>query len=97
MYTNRGPYKGCANYETFVMLIWLRSELASEVMACVSASLPCDAPICFCAVLIREHVDGVSPGLSGIWAELLDAALDEVDWEEIAQDFTDTYRFNEER
>lgn len=79
-------YNGWSNYETWAVALWLDNDEASQSWAygVVRRSTSDYAA----ADHLREAVTLHAPDLGGtLWADLLGAALESVDWLEVAQHF----------
>lgn len=76
------PYNGHANYETWLIVTWLRND---EGMADMVSGAGNDPRVL--ASRIHDKVDDQLPDLDGPWAALLNAALSEVDWVGVAKYF----------
>jgi len=80
-------YQGWHNYETWVVALWIDNEqcLQEEIFDIGRA---CSDPAAF-ADMIKEFIDELAPDLeASMFSDLLNSALGEVDWFELAR----TYR-----
>ncbi|SRR5258706_14736974 len=99
-------YNGWTNYETWVVNLWLDNEegtqsywaeRAEEVFRTSDAdqyNTKTERAVSDLAdELKREHEEN-TPDVSGVFADLLNAALSEVDWYEIAKNMVDSAKEN---
>ena len=95
--TTTDTYNGWTNYETWAVKLWIDNEehfyhYWREVAQAVwdqaeegnHSTRQQNAQYQLCQILKSEHEDEM-PELKGVWADLLGAAMQEVDWYEIAQ------------
>lgn len=89
-------YNGWANYETWVTKLWMDNDEGSYHYwqeAAVEVWEDSDDKDEFCssfaARLESEHEENAPTAESGVYADLLNAALSEVDWYEIAESFVE--------
>jgi len=91
-------YNGWANYETWVVKLWMDNEQGSqeffremtkEVIANPRQGnkvlTDAEYALIDLADALKEHFEDNTPETVGIYADLLNAALSEVDWREIAE------------
>jgi hypothetical protein len=83
-------YNGWSNYETWVVKLWIDNEQGSYEdwrgrtrAACKNADDKDEATGTLSHEL-KSEIEDASPLESGMYADLLNAALSEVDWMEIA-------------
>ena len=87
-------YNGWKNYETWCVNLWLTNEPETE--RCLRMLAQTNAGLSHRADRLRDYtldmngvIDGAgmytSPGLTGMYADLLRSALENVDWREIIQ------------
>lgn len=78
-------YNGWSNYETWAVKLWMDNEEWSQRYWAAEAEQYRDNPSGLADAIRGEHEDG-APELGGtVFADLLNAALGEVDWFEIAE------------
>lgn len=91
----RKEYNGYTNYETWAVALWIDNEQGSqEYWQCVAAELSSsDSPgyiadentqRCRLADRLKDEHEEALPELQGFAADLLNAAVSEVDWYDIA-------------
>lgn len=98
-----GPetYNGWRNYETWAVKLWIDNEEETVNywrQAAIDAWTDADADATFthrerarfilADRLKAEHEEAV-PELTGVWTDLLNAAMSEVGWDEIAESMID--------
>jgi hypothetical protein len=89
-------YNGWSNYETWNVALWLDNDegsyhywraIAEEIAETAGenqiTTLP--NPTYELSQLLKDHHEEHAPELAGTYADLLGAALSEVDWHEIAE------------
>ena len=87
-------YNGWTNYETWNVALWLDNEQGSYGYWTEAAEQAVnnadgdkdDAAIALAGMLESEHKDAM-PEVTGVFADLLGAALDAVNWREIAEHY----------
>lgn len=89
---NRNEYNGWTNYETWLVNLWQDNDQGEQTYWQEQAegclAVDSDRAVISLADIMREHYESASADLSGVtgfWADLLGAALSEVNWREIAQ------------
>jgi len=95
---NTKQYNGWTNYETWVVNVWIDNEEGTynywrEVAQEVSDDLETptngmtrmDEAVYLLTDRLREHYEENRPELTGVYADLIGAALAEVNWREIAE------------
>lgn len=94
-------YNGWTNYETWAVNLWMDNEQSTQNYWAgeAVAALRKDDPVSHLADRMSEEhqdaaIDLLSPlnGGSSVFADLLNAALSEVNWREIAQHWIDDHR-----
>lgn len=95
-------YQGWKNYETWCVKLWIDNEQSDyEYWREETRSLwtcndgDADVTRYQLADALKTSFDDAAPELRGMWADLLSAALSEVDWGEIAQAMIDDEDFEE--
>lgn len=96
---NTQKYNGWTNYETWLVNLWMDneegsqsyySEKAQEVYDSAQADAPFTreerATLDLADMLKDEYAEAV-PEVTGLWADMINAALSEVDWHEIAEHY----------
>ena len=94
---------GWSNYETWVVKLWLDNEEGSyhywreqTQELWFSTRQDKDDTIRELAQQLKSEHESNTPETVGVYADLLNAALAEVDWHEIAESLFDAEEFEEE-
>jgi hypothetical protein len=111
--TNDKKYNGWSNYETWNVALWIdndwgmythRQEMAQDAWDAAETSpngiqLRLDTAQARLAVALKDWVEEMNPIASenSLFTDLLNAALGEVDWHEIAENFLTDVEKTEER
>lgn len=85
-------YNGWANYETWLVNLWLTEDPYTEELISEWAKEIEDYKL---AQTLEDYVDDMADAediRSGLIQDLIKAAMSEVDWEEIAQHYIEDYR-----
>lgn len=92
-------YNGWSNYQTWLVNLWFDNEEYGQTMLRQFAkdSIRCaelhgrdrDNAVYECSKMIQNEVEENIPELEGMFADLLSAALQEVNWYEIAEHIVD--------
>jgi len=93
---NNKEYNGWYNYETWVVSLWMDNEqgtydywrsVANDLVSLESPEFIADANTraCRLADRIKDEHEQALPELQGFPADLLNAAMSEVNWYEIAE------------
>ena len=93
---NHDPYNGWYNYETWLCALWLQNDQNScEYWDEVTNEV---ADIEDLSNYIKEQVEECNPVTeeSGLYADLMNAAIAEVNYYEIAKHFWEDYRIDDE-
>ena len=100
-------HEGWSNYETWAVKLWIDNEEAESLMWAEEAAgyLDEDGDALYetsrrrLAALLKEGYEENMPELEGVYADLLNAALSEVNWREIAesllQSAEEQYKYDE--
>ena len=85
-------YQGWANYETWAVALWLNNEQSSQAKATAIASQACSEDDA--AEAIERWIESMNPlaDEGTLFSQLLQAALSEVDWYDVAAAFDDKRR-----
>lgn len=84
-------YNGWKNYETWVVNLWLTDDgghFMSEIAEGVKDE---EHPGLRLADILKEQVEDGMPDIDGMYSDLLSAAIDAVDFDEIGETFMEDY------
>ena len=87
--TNK-DYNGWTNYETWVTALWIEDGSYNyRCELCEAAKNQSDNPTSHLAETIKDWIEGLNPlaDKAGLFSDLINAALNEVNWHEIAENF----------
>ena len=88
-------YNGWKNYETWAVKLWMDNEESTyrhwrdESRRLARKALDRDEFLASLADALKDAHNDEAPELDGVWADLLGAALSEVDWHEVAESFVE--------
>mgnify|MGYP000884505089 FL=1 len=86
MVKNEEGYNGWTNYETWCVSLWIGNDegLYNEVQDMIRHK-----PVNDAADMLKDFIGDMNPLLddASLWSDLLGAALSEVDWYEIAENY----------
>jgi hypothetical protein len=87
--TNDNKCNGWTNHETWAVNLWITNESSSNdyYLEMAETNKAMDRDPWDLAQQIKDEIDAYRPELSGMYADLLGAALSSVDWLEIANAF----------
>ena len=109
--TNEKGYNGWSNYETWNVKLWIDNdegsydywrENAREAWKQASAgdawhgSTRKESAIAALARMLKDEHEENTPTVTGVYADLLNASLSEVNWHEIAEAMLDDEELTEE-
>lgn len=83
-------YNGWTNYETWVVALWMDNEQGVQQMWHETARDVGSAVEL--ADMVKESHEQNAPEVTGVFADLQNAALAEVDWLEIARNLLDAVK-----
>lgn len=86
------PYNGYWNFETYSVQIWIDNEEATQtfwrqraIQCWEESEEDSDESRCRLARMLKDDVEEWQPDIgNGLYADLLQAGLDEVNWHELA-------------
>ena len=91
----RKEYNGWTNYETWLVKLWMDNDEGSQEyfreMAEESFKTDGNDATISLADAVKEAHDEMLPDAQGFVADLLNAAMSEVDWREIAESLLSDY------
>ncbi len=101
---NEKQYNGWTNYETWLLKLWQdndqgdQSYWQEQTEECVKVDGKEDAVRSLSDIMKEQYSEQSNDlaGVTGFWADLMGAALSEVNWYEIAQSYVDEVQVNEE-
>ena len=87
-------YNGWTNYETWVVKLWMDNDQGTydyfrEIVTLLPDVRPGVAKLTALVDWLKEHHEEQVPDLEGFAADLLNAAMSEVNWHEIAASLID--------
>jgi hypothetical protein len=101
-------YNGWTNYETWCVGLWIDNDQAMQETWNDRAQYIVDRydrkhdkdsysdAACKLAEELKDEFEQNSPGLEGFWSDLLNSALSEVEWREVAESLCDSVETEEE-
>jgi len=90
-------YNGWANYETWCVNLWIDNDQGTQEMWAESTariweqSERKEEAVSALASMLKEELSVVPDEVTGMMADLLGAALGEVDWHEIAEHMVENH------
>jgi hypothetical protein len=89
-------YNGWTNYETWVVKLWIDNEEGSynywrEIAGEAAVSCTKLQAIRNVADALKEQHEEDAPEVQGVFADLISAAMSEVNWYEIAENMVEAY------
>ena len=78
-------YNGWTNYETWVVNLWLDND--GYYNNCEHRSTDAYQ----LGQMIRDDLEQLQPEVTGLWADIINAAMREVNWKEIGASFKEAY------
>ncbi len=99
-------YNGWKNYETWNVKLWIDNEQGSseywaeqaseawetgEYKRAYSSQTRKESASCILADRLKDEFEEAQPEVTGMWADLLNAAMSEVDWYEIAENMLEEF------
>lgn len=101
--TQEKGYNGWSNYETWCVKLWIDNDQGSYeywremTQECwENSGHDKDATLRKLFYMLKDEHEENTPETVGVYADLLNAALSEVDWHEIAESLFDAEEFEEE-
>ena len=88
-------YQGWTNYETWCVALWLDNEQGSYDY-CVELAKDLDGDTYALSERLKEMHEEAAPEVTGVFADLQNAALAAVNWRELAEHYEGVVRDNEE-
>lgn len=89
METKTEKYNGWENYETWAVALWIDNEETSQLYVGGELARDHKGDVNGFAEAIKNYIEENAPKTEGLYADLLNAAISEVDWLEIAQHFAE--------
>lgn len=90
MQTEIKTYNDWRNYETWLVNLYIDNDRGEydrwqeEAQSILNAATMEDSAVRELADTLKDEYEEVMPEVPGVWADLMSAALGEVDWHEIA-------------
>lgn len=83
----RKEYNGWTNYETWLVKLWIDNEEGNSRMwkEAAEQAVKRHSDVSTLARTLKEEHENALPELKGFAADLMNAALSEVNWDEIAE------------
>lgn len=94
----RKEYNGWTNYETWLVKLWMDNDQGSQEFFADLAEtyLKRNTSVSSFADQIKEEHEAMLPEVSGFAADLLNGAMSEVNWQEIAESLLNDAKENVE-
>jgi hypothetical protein len=87
-------YNGWTNYETWLVKLWIDNEYAdySYWRGEAEAEARGNNKTGHLADQLKDSFEEAQPQLTGMWLDMLNAAMSEVNWYEIAENLLEEFR-----
>jgi hypothetical protein len=91
---NEKEYNGYTNYETWLVALWIDNDQGLSEIITDNTRDNRDS-LYNIADSIKELIEDYAPETTGLYADLMNAALSEVNWKEIAENHLEELNKNE--
>jgi hypothetical protein len=99
-------YNGWSNYETWNVKLWIDNDEGSynywdkaasvaweegEYKRSYASQTHKESALCILSDRLKDEFEDAQPEVTGMWADLLNAAMSEVNWYEIAENMLEEF------
>ena len=89
---NNKKYNGWNNYETWVTALWIDNDYGTYQYRCElveQVKNEHSEELCYLASVLKDWIESQNPlaDNADLFTDLLNSALSEIDWQEIAENF----------
>jgi hypothetical protein len=82
---NHQEYNGYYNFESWNVALWIDND--QGLQGDVNDMAQNSTSIYDLETTLKDYIEELKPEVEGMWADLLNAALSEVNWRELAENY----------